>query len=70
MCLRKQITTSVYKQGKRATEAYAYKVIILHSEFLGHIRLMKIGVNALQIAFNYNVRQDLRQATLPCRRAA
>ena len=55
MCLRKQITTSVYKQGKRATEAYAYKVIILHSEFLGHIRLMKIGVNALQIAFNYNV---------------
>jgi len=49
MCLGKQITTSTTrdsKQGKRATEAYAYKVIILHSEFLGYIRPMKIGTNA------------------------
>ena len=48
---RETITTSTtrdshyYKQGKRATQAYAYKSIILHSEFLGHIRLMKIGTN-------------------------
>ena len=52
MSLGKQITTSTtrdshyYKQGKRATQAYSYKSIILHSEFLGHIRLVKFGTNA------------------------